>query len=155
MSLTELPTDPTATITTTGHSRILHGRPLLLLPYVAPVGACRGRKYRVEIAHGPACSRVVLSIGGQAAMRPPDRILLDDGEYLVLCLRALPPRTLQRVPADLDRALAAAGLDLDGFDVSRVRHLVSMVAEARDPVIRAARVGLAVEAARFMDGAGS
>lgn len=152
MSLPELPTDPSTTFTTTGHARTVQGRTMVILPYAAPVGPSRGRRYRIETAYGPAFSRVILSIGGQAAMRPPDQIPLHDGEQLAISVRALPERPTQRIPADLRRALTTAELRLDGLDESAVRHLLSMVAEAHDPEIRAARVTAAVQAAQLMHG---
>lgn len=145
MSLPELPTD-TTTITMTGHARVVHGHTLIVVPYAAPTGPSRGRRFRVETDHAPPVFRVVLSLGGHAAMRPPDQIPLDDGEAVTLRLCALPAPPRQRIPADLSRALAEAGRGLDGLDESAVRHLLSMVTEARDPGIRAIRVTVAVAA---------
>jgi hypothetical protein len=45
-----------------------------------------------------------------------------------------------RVPADLRAAMAAEGQTLEGMGERDVRHLVSMVREARDPAVRRARI---------------
>jgi hypothetical protein len=49
-------------------------------------------------------------------------------------------RASSRVPTDLRAAMAAEGLTLEGMGERDVRHLVSMVREARDPTVRRARI---------------
>jgi hypothetical protein len=148
MSLPELPTD--TTVISTGHARTVAGQTLIVLPYAAPIGPSRGRRFHVETDDTAPVFRVVFSLGGHAAMRPPGPLPLRAGESVTLRLRASTARSRQRIPADLTRALAAVGLGLDGFDEAAVRHLLSMVTEARDPHIRAARVTAAVAAAEHM-----
>lgn len=143
--LPELPTGA-ATMAVTGLARVVGGRTLVVLPFAAPVGPSRGRRFRVDTDNGAPVTRVVLRLGGRAALRPPDHAALGEGELVPMRLRALPARSRQRVPADLDKALAEAGLGLDGLDESTLRHLLSMVNEAHDPDIRATRIAAAVTA---------
>ena len=49
-------------------------------------------------------------------------------------------RASSRVPTDLRGAMTAEGLTLEGLSEREVRHLVSMVREARDPTVRRARI---------------
>ncbi|MGH4022429.1 MAG: hypothetical protein ACRDT0_24965 [Pseudonocardiaceae bacterium] len=104
---------------------------------------------------GLAVSRVVFSLGGQAALRPPSSIPLDHGQSVTLYLRALSPRRSRRFPDDLYQALTEAGTTLEHLDEPAAQHLLLMVTEARDPVIRAQRVHAAVEAARHTGEAGA
>lgn len=143
--LPELPADAT-TVAVTGLARVIHGRILVMLPFAAPLGPNRGRRFRVETDDSPPVTRVVLCLGGRAALRPPGQAPLSEGEPMPMRLRALPQRGSQRVPADLDQALAKAGLGLDGLAESTLRHLLSMVSEAHDPEIRATRIAAAVTA---------
>lgn len=148
MSLPELPTD--TDITVTGWVRNLNGRPIVILPYAAPTGPRRGRRFRVRGQYTAAVSRVVFSVGGQAALTAPTDAPMRAGELVTLRLHALPVRPKQRVPDDLRKALIQSGLDLNEFDESTVRHVLSMVAEAREPSIRSSRITAAVSAALSM-----
>jgi hypothetical protein len=144
MSLPELPTG--TIVATVGHTRSIAGRRLLVLPYAAPTGPHRGRRFRVETDGCASVFRVVFSVGGNAALRPPDDLVSGDGEPVRLRLRASATRTRLRVPTDLAEALADAGHGLDGLEEPAVRHLISMVSEAHDPEIRIARIRAAVTA---------
>jgi hypothetical protein len=155
MPLPELTTDLRITVDMTGHARVVAGRVLVVLPYAAPIGAGRGRRYRVEGTNGRAVSCVVLSLDGQAALRPPESTPLVDGQPVTVRLRALPARRARCVPDDLRRALTAAGTSLDHLDDAAVRHLLLMTTEARDPAIRADRVRAAVDATCRAPGTGS
>lgn len=150
MSLPEL---PATTVTVTGRVRTVARRTLIVLPFAAPTGPGRGRRFRIETGTTTPFFRVVLSVGGRAAMRPPDQVALWEGDSLTMRIRVCSARRTRRVPADLDRALAAAETGLDGLDESTVRHLLSMVTEARDPQIRATRITAAVAAAEQIRGA--
>lgn len=48
-------------------------------------------------------------------------------------------------PQDLVQALQAHGLSLDGLAKHELRHLVSLVREARDPTVRAQRIAAVME----------
>jgi hypothetical protein len=147
VSLPELTTDTWVTVEVTGQARTVSHCVLIMLPYAAPTGASRGRRYRIELHGGPAMARVVLSVHGQAALRPPDAMPLTDGQSVKLRLRALPNRRPRQIPGDLRWALEAAGTTLDQLGTPATQHLLLMVAEAAEPSIRAQRVRAAVEAA--------
>ena len=152
MPLPDLTTDTSVTTETIGRLRLVSGRLLVVLPYGAPVGKSRGRRYRADFDSGDVVSRVVLSVTGCAALRPPDSLQLSEDESVRLRLRALPTRRAHQVPEDLERHLAAADASLDDVDEADIQHLLLMVAEAKDPAIRAERIRAAVDAARATSG---
>jgi hypothetical protein len=142
-----LTADSQVTVEVTGQARAVSGCVLIILPYAAPTGASRGRRYRVELRGGPTMTRVVLSVHGQAALRPPGARPLTDGQPVKLRLRALPNRRPRQIPGDLRRALEAAGTTLDHLGTPAAQHLLLMVTETSEPSIRAQRVRAAVQAA--------
>ncbi|MDA8369065.1 MAG: hypothetical protein M0026_04275 [Nocardiopsaceae bacterium] len=146
MSFPELPVDDQTTVEATGHVRFICERPLIVLSYAAPIDISRGHRYRVEADHSSAVSRVVFSLGGRAALRPPTSLPLNENQSVALRLRALPSRRSRRIPHDLSRALAEAGASLEHLNEPAAQHLLLMVTEARDPVIRAQRIQIAIEA---------
>lgn len=152
MSLPELPSDIHTTTTVTGYVQTVNDRQLVVLPYAAPVSVSRGRRYRVTIDESLAVTRIVLSVRGQAVLRPPVLIPAKDGQATSVRLRALPARRPRRTPDDLRRALEDAGTTLNQLDEPAAQHLLLMITEAHDPAIRARRVQAAVEAALASDG---
>jgi len=86
------------------------------------------------------------TLAGRAALvrrrgRPPV-VVREDGDPPPALAWLVARRTRPRlaVPGDLSSALEAAGADLRSLPPADARHLVSLVAEARDPATRQARV---------------
>lgn len=85
---------------------------------------------------GTACRTVVVRRRERvpAVIVPAD---VEDGLYWISV------RSLQRparAPADLEAAMAAAGVDDDQLAEHERRHLYAMVREAKDPAVRAGRI---------------
>ncbi|MFD4356759.1 hypothetical protein ACFWPX_29705 [Nocardia sp. NPDC058518] len=142
-----LPDLPTTPVSTGGAVRRLHGRTVLVLDFAAPRGPHRGRRFRVEDDHGTTgCSRVVFNLDGRAALRLPPWAARQTSGLVRLRLRPLPDRRNHRVPADLDRALTAADLDLAHITGPELTQMLEMIIEAGDAAVRADRITVVVRA---------
>jgi hypothetical protein len=124
--------------------RDIGGRPLLILPFAAPIGSSRGRRFLVGIGDGPPRRQVVLSVGGHAALVPPVN-LPAAATTIDVQLRPLPARRRPRIPADLRELLAACGLVVEEVPEAELTQLVHMVNESATPGVRAARLEAARE----------
>ena len=145
MSLPELTTDTWVTVEVTGQARTVSHCVLIMLPYAAPTGASRGRRYGSNCTADRRWHALCCPYGWRAT--PLDAMPLTDGQPVKLRLRALPDRRPRQIPGDLRWALEAAGTTLDHLGTPATQHLLLMVAEAAEPSIRAQRVRAAVEAA--------
>jgi hypothetical protein len=127
------------------------GRRLLVLPFAAPVGRSRGRRYEVRLGDGPVRARVVLNVGGRAALVPPPEVDLSATDIDVQ-VRALRPQRRRSVPADLRQALSEHGLSLAAVPEAEQVQLLLMIGESATPEVRAARLRAAVQAASAWSG---
>lgn len=140
-----LPSEPDQSVTITAQVRQVQGRPMLVLPMRAPVGASRGQRVRAAIGNRPARTRVALVIGGQLALRPQPDDDLSGSTVPVTVSRARSRRT-RRLPADLATALASACADINGMAAHDIDQMVLMVGESATPAVRRARIDAAVAA---------
>ena len=89
-----------------------------------------------EPAHG-----VVLADARRACRLQVPRMPALNCQSAVITMEFSPlRRPSSRVPTDLRTAMQADGLTLDGMSEREIRHLVSMVREARDPAVRQERI---------------
>lgn len=144
--LPPLPTDPRRAVSANAHLTEVAGHDVLLLPFSAPTGPYRGRRYRVSIAGGTAESRALLNVDGRAALAGRKVSTAAGGRSLRVHLRALPARRPRRVPADLHEALQRHGLVPDRLAAHELDQILLMVGESSNPSVRAARIRAAVVA---------
>lgn len=124
------------------------GRRLLILPFAAPVGASRGKRFTVVVgAEGVARQRTVLSVRGRAALALPDDLDLSVTEVTVR-LRPLRRMRQRRVPSDLTALLREGGLSFDAVPEPERTQLIHMINESTTPAVRAARIEAAVQVVR-------
>lgn len=144
--LPPLPTDQRRAVSTIAYLTEVGGTTLLLLPFKAPTGPHRGRRYRVGIAGRPAQARVVLNIDGRAALAGELAPAGAGGRSVPVHLRALPTRRPRRVPADLHEALQSHGLVPDQLAANELDQILLMVGESSNRAVRAARIRAVVVA---------
>lgn len=114
------------------------GQPIVEVPHLAPhvvsVTRCR---VRVALPGGRVVTSTVVRRRGLPAALLLPTAAAEDG---ILWLAPVVDRRSTRVPADLEEALTAAGISLDGMPDREIRHLVSMVREAKDAEVRRGRI---------------
>lgn len=120
---------------------------LLVLPVVAPVGRSRGRRYGLAVGDEPPRPRVILSVGGRAAVVPPPHVCAV-GERISVLIAAPRPAHDRPVPNDLAERLRREGLTLAALPSPKRQQVLVMLSEAASPQVRAARLDAAVEAMR-------
>ena len=103
------------------------------------------RKGRItHVDHDPLATPiegVVLADASRACrLQVPTTPVLDCRSAVITMEFSRLRRASSRVPSDLRAAMTAEGLTLEGMGEREVRHLVSMVREARDPAVRRARI---------------
>lgn len=143
--LPELPLDSAIEVTAEAITTDVSGQLLLVLPFRMPEGASQGRRYRLKWGTTQVV-RVVFRLHDRTACRPADPA--SPGERLTVSVRAVSAKRRRGIPFDVRTALREAEIDLDGLTQPQVQHLLLMVAEARDPAIRAERIRIAVQAVR-------
>ncbi len=131
------PPPPNALAVVGGRPKAWAGRRILEAPNLAPLVARITRQAgSIHDAEKTYPTTVVRRRTG------PPAILLPDGDrpMMLAWLVANPDRRPVRPPRDLQAALDAKGLSLDGLELHEVRHLVSMVREAKHLDTRSARI---------------
>lgn len=142
----EMPSHLDTEVAASARLTSVRGQRMLLLPFTAPIGRSRGRRFRISLDGRRARTAVVLAVGGQAAVKAPAELGSHDRTVPVR-ITALAPRRRRRVPADLEQALARAGASLENLTEAQVEQLLLMVTESSSGQIRAQRVTAAVQAA--------
>ncbi len=124
------------------------GRRLLLIPFAAPVGSSRGRRFVVRLG-GESVShqRTVLSVKGQAAIVLPIDLPADTPE-VEISLRPVRDARPPSVPTDFAAALAAEDLELTALPEPVRVQLLHMINESATADVRIDRVAAAVAAVR-------
>ena len=146
-SLPSTPDDHQHWTSTTASCVTVAGRRLLTLPFRAPVGASRGRRYLVRFDHElQPQQRVVFSLAGVAALAAPAG--LEPGTNIQVWLRALAVRRDRRLPTDLTKLLSAEGLQAEAVPNAELAQLIAMINESATPEIRSARLLAAMNVIR-------
>lgn len=121
------------------------GQRLLLLPFAAPVGSSRGRKFLVRFdGESHPRQRVVLAVAGAAAMPAPLN-LPESHSSLPLAIRALPQQRDRRLPKDLLEAIEQQALSLDHAPDAELLQLIVMLNESASADVRQQRLQAAVQ----------
>jgi hypothetical protein len=117
---------------------------LLLLPFAAPVGKSRGRRFRIKIGDAKPRTRVVVALAGQAAVILPE---VEAREGVVdVAIAQISTHRLTNLPSDAREALEANGVQPDDLSPHELTQLIVMVTESATPEIRTSRIQAAVEA---------
>lgn len=126
--------------------RSIASETFLVLPYHAPVGASRGRKFRIALDGGRPRRVVVFSVRGRAAVRAPQGHGLKQGEHVRLRVGGTERSRRNDLPPDLAAAMEEAGASATGFPANELTQLLLMINESSAPEVRSARVAAAVSA---------
>jgi hypothetical protein len=145
--LMTLPANQDTTLELVGRVRTLSGQKLLVLPIRPPLGRSRGHRIEVGIRDDSPAVRVALVFDGRLAVRLDGDGWIDD-EDVPARVRAVRSRRRRTVPADLEAALRADGLDIAVLPSHELDQLLLLVTESAAPDIREARVLAAVAAVR-------
>lgn len=78
-------------------------------------------------------------------MQPPALYRIDGGPPPQLTWLTAAVRATYRVPHDLSESLGSAGVTLDHLSTQDRRHLISLVRESRDPLVRRMRIADVVQ----------
>lgn len=143
--LPALSTDSTVWTETVAAVETVAGRRLLVLPYAAPIGSSRGRRFLVRLDGEPrATLRIVMSLRGAATLGAPDD-LSDSCRSVGVAIRALPHSRSRRLPRDLADRIAELGLTVDEAPEAELQQLVVMVNESATQEVRQARLADALQ----------
>jgi len=146
--LPSLSSDPDSWSATRGVVVEIADHRILLLPFAAPTGPSRGRRYELLWGDGRRTHAVVLSLDGRAAVAPPAGLACGSGDGVEVRLRPLRERRAHLEPADVRDRLAADGLSPAAVPTGEWAHMLAMVRESSTPAVRAARIDAAVSVVR-------
>lgn len=118
---------------------------LLMLPFAASIGRSRGRRYRVIIGRERPTTRILLNVGGQAALIMPAD-LEDRNECREVRIKAVHQKVERPLPGDFAVELARHGADIDALPPHERQQMLLMIAESTSKEVRALRIQAAVAA---------
>lgn len=143
--LPALPTDTTTWTNAEASVETVAGQRLLILPFAAPIGSSRGRRFLVRLDdEASATQRIVMSLRRAATLSAPDG-LPSKCRTVGVAIRALPQTRSRRLPQDLADRIAELGLTVEEAPEVELQQLVVMVNESATQEVRRARLAAALQ----------
>jgi hypothetical protein len=144
-SLPPLVAEPDRWCLTMAEVRELSGRRMVMLPFTAPVGHLRGRRYRIAVGQGPSRLRLIFNVGGQAVIRVNTSELFNS-EAIEVRIQSISKRQRRHIPADFAHALQDQGVSIGVLVDHEREQILNMIGESSTAEVRTGRIEAAVQA---------